>query len=140
MEYEVLRPGYKLMPAVALYNEEGVCAFTAFEHDPAWRGRVRSPGRYRSTAWIPGNYLAEGTMFVDVGLATLEPNILQYHERQAVAFQVIDSADGDSARGDCARSVPGVVRPLLNWTNVFSPDSFQTEPVSSEFRSPLFPT
>jgi lipopolysaccharide transport system ATP-binding protein len=132
VEYEVLRPGYKLMPALALYNEEGVCAFTAFEHDPAWRGRIRPPGRYRSTAWIPGNYLAEGTMFVDVGLGTREPNIFQYHERQVVAFQVVDSADGDSARADFAREMPGVVRPLLNWTTEFSPEGFPIEPATSE--------
>jgi lipopolysaccharide transport system ATP-binding protein len=74
-------------------------------------------------------------MFVDVGLATLEPNIFQYEARQAIAFQVIDSADGHSARGDFARSMPGVVRPLLNWTTVFSPQGFQTELVTA----PLFP-
>ena len=132
IEYEVLKPDYKLMPAVGLYNEEGVCVFHALEHDPAWRGRVRPSGRYRSTAWIPGNYLAEGTMFVDVGLGTLDPNIRQFYERQAVAFQVIDSVDGDSARGDYAGSMLGVVRPLLNWSTVFNLDGFQTEPVISE--------
>ncbi len=121
IEYEVLKPGYKLRSAVSLTNEEGVRVFDSLEQDPDWRGRVRPPGRYRSTAWIPGNYLAEGTMFVDVGHATLEPLILQFIERQAVAFQVIDSADGDSARGDYAGPFTGVVRPLLKWNTVLSP-------------------
>ena len=44
MEYEVLKPGYKLMPVFGLYNEEGVRLFDSVEHDPAWRGRVRPPG------------------------------------------------------------------------------------------------
>lgn len=123
VEYEVLKPHYKLMPAVALRNEEGVCVFESFDHDPAWRGRVRPPGRYRSTAWIPGNFLAEGTMFVDVGLATLEPSLFQYHERQAIAFQVIDSVDGDSARGDFGGSMIGVVRPLLKWNTELNPNT-----------------
>ena len=127
MEYEVLKPGYKLMPVVCLYNEEGVRLFDSLEHDPAWRGRVRPPGRYRSTAWIPGNYLAEGTMFVNVGLDTLEPEIEQFYERQAVAFHVIDSCDGDSARGDYAGPMPGVVRPLLNWSSIYDPDGIRTE-------------
>ena len=140
MEYEVLKPGYKLMPAYCLYNEEGVRLFDTVEYDPAWRGRVRPPGRYRSTAWIPGNYLAEGTMFVDVGLCTLEPEISQFFERQAVAFYVIDSCEGDSARVDYAGSFGGVVRPLLNWSTVFNPDGIQTEPVISENTPPLLST
>jgi lipopolysaccharide transport system ATP-binding protein len=38
--------------------------------------------------------------------------------RQAVAFHVIDSCDGDSARGDYAGPLPGVVRPMLKWDTV----------------------
>ena len=137
MEYEVLKPGYKLMPAVCVYNEEGVRLFDSLEHDPAWRGRVRPPGRYRSTAWIPGNYLAEGTMFVDVGLFTVDPQIQQFFERQAVAFFVIDSCEGDSARGDYAGPFAGVVRPLLNWNTELNPEGIQTDPVISESQANL---
>ena len=122
MEYVVLKPGYKLRAAVGLTNEEGVHIFDALEHDSDWRGRIRSPGRYRSTAWIPGNFLAEGTMFVSVGLGTVEPSFSELIERQAVAFQVIDSADGNSARGDYAGPISGVVRPMLKWNTVSSPD------------------
>ena len=121
MEYEVLKPGYKLMPTVVLHDEEGVRLFVSIEHDPAWRGRVRPSGRYRSTAWIPGNYLAEGTMFVDVEMWTIEPVMEQFCERQTVAFMVTDSCEGDSARGDWAGPFPGVVRPLLNWKTILNP-------------------
>jgi lipopolysaccharide transport system ATP-binding protein len=38
-----------------------------------------------------------------------------------VAFQVIESTDGESARGDYAGDISGVVRPLLKWTTVFNP-------------------
>ena len=132
MEYEVLKPGYKLMPSLALYNEEGVRLFESIEHDSTWRGRVRPPGRYRSTAWIPGNFLAEGTMFVNVAVNTIEPEIMQFVERQAVAFMVIDSCEGDSARGDYAGPLRGVVRPLLKWNTVFDPEGIRTESVISE--------
>ncbi len=120
MDFEVLKSGYAMMPSFHLYNEEGVHVFSAHDHDPTWRGRTRPAGYYRSTAWIPGNFLAEGTMFIDVGLTTLEPMILQFCERQAVAFQVVDSPGGDSARGDWAGRMPGVVRPLLKWETEFS--------------------
>ena len=135
MDYDVLKPGYKLRSTIGVHNDEGVHVFEAMEHDPVWRGRVRSPGCYRSTAWIPGNFLAEGTMIVDVGLGTAEPSIVQCIERQAVAFHVIDSCDGDSARGDWAGPWPGVVRPLLKWDTEFSLEGFQTEPVMTESRT-----
>jgi lipopolysaccharide transport system ATP-binding protein len=127
MEYEVLKPGYKLRSALRLLNEDAVHIFEALEGDTAWRGRVRPLGRYRSTAWIPGNFLAEGTMIVDVGLHTVEPSIEQFIERQAVAFHVVDSCDGDSARGDYAGPFPGVVRPLLRWNTVMNSDATERE-------------
>jgi lipopolysaccharide transport system ATP-binding protein len=115
IEYEVLKPGFKLRSSIGVNNDEGVHVFEAIENNPDWRLRMRDPGRYRVTAWIPGNLLAEGTMIVDVGLGTVQPNILQFIVRQAVAFHVIDSCDGDSARGDYGGPLPGVVRPLLQW-------------------------
>ena len=117
IEYEVLQPGCKFRGAIDVCNEEAVLLFVALEADPEWRGRIRPPGRYRSVAWIPGNYLAEGTMIVNVSLDTVEPLDYLFKVRQAVAFHVVDTTDGDSARGNYAGSFPGVVRPLLKWTN-----------------------
>jgi lipopolysaccharide transport system ATP-binding protein len=66
--------------------------------------------------------LAEGTQIVNAVTVTLEPNTLQFYERDAVAFQVIDSLDGDSARGDWAGKMLGVVRPMLEWETEYSPN------------------
>ena len=79
-------------------------------------------GRYVSTAWIPGNFLSEGSLVVSADIHTHDPVIKHFHEREAVAFQVIDSPDGDSARGDYAGPMHGVVRPLLEWTTQFNPE------------------
>ena len=116
MVYEVLRPGYILMPHFQFFNEEGVHVFSAHDIDPAWRRRPRPIGRYTSRALTPGNLLSEGTLFVGAGLDTMNPRILQFYELDAVAFQVIDSLDGDSARGDHAGPMGGVIRPLLQWS------------------------
>jgi lipopolysaccharide transport system ATP-binding protein len=121
MEYEVLKSNYMLLPSFHLYNEEGVHVFSCVDHDPAWRRRPRPVGCYVCTAWIPGNLLSEGTLFVDSGLVTLDPGMTQFFERQVVAFQVVDSLDGDSARGDWAGMWYGAVRPLLKWTTQFTP-------------------
>jgi lipopolysaccharide transport system ATP-binding protein len=116
MEYEVLEPGHVLVPNYHFYNEEGICAFVASDHAPDWRQRPRPVGRYVSTAWLPGNMLSEGTLIVGAAISTMDPVVIHFHERDAVAFQVVDSLDGDSARGDYAGPFPGVVRPLLEWT------------------------
>lgn len=132
MDFEVLKPNCALLPSFHLYNEESVHVFSTVDQDPTWRRRGRPTGHYRSTAWIPGNFLSEGTMFIDAGLTTLGPPILQFFERQIVAFQVIDSPDGDSARGDWAGGFGGAVRPLLRWQTEAGMDRFPSEAMNSD--------
>ena len=121
MEYEVLKPGYLLMPNFQFFNGEGVHVFSAHDIDPAWRRRARPPGQYVSTVWIPGNLLSDGTILVGVGLETVDPAILQFYEPDAIGFQVIESlhSDGESARGEYGKRIGGVVRPLLKWSTQF---------------------
>jgi lipopolysaccharide transport system ATP-binding protein len=116
MEYEVFKSGYLLLPHYNLFNEEGGWVFTTIDTDSNWRGR-RPAGKYIGTAWIPGNLLQEGIIYVQSLLFTLEPQTNQFAVRDVVCFQVVDSIDGDSARGDWAGSMKGAVRPLLKWTN-----------------------
>jgi lipopolysaccharide transport system ATP-binding protein len=52
--------------------------------------------------------------------------VLQFYEHDAVAFQVIDSLDGDSARGDWAGRMRGVVRPMLEWETQYSPNGTES--------------
>jgi len=122
IEYEVLRPECLLMVYFHLYNEVGIKVIEVVDLDPAWRGRPRPRGRYVTTGWIPGNLLAEGRHYVEVGAATLEPLTYRFNERDAVAFQTIDSLDGGSTRGDWGGPMDGAVRPLLRWTTRFAED------------------
>ena len=124
VEYEVLTAGHVLVPNLHFYNDEGVYAFVTGDSDPEWRHRPRPAGRYVSNALIPGNLLSEGTLFVGAAVSTIDPVVVHFYERDAVAFQVVDTMDGDSARGDYAGPMPGVIRPLLQWrTRVLSESS-----------------
>ena len=118
MTFEVLRGGAVLLPFFMFYNEEGLLAFGANDLDPSWRGRPRPEGEYKCAACIPGNLLAEGTLFVGAGITSEGPTV-QFYEGDAVAFHVIDSLDGNSVRGDWAGSMHGVVRPMLQWSTQF---------------------
>jgi homopolymeric O-antigen transport system ATP-binding protein len=119
--FDVLQGGQVLAPNVHIFNQEGVAMFVSIDQDEAWHRRPRPAGRYTSTAWIPGNFLAEGSFIVDAAVTTFIPFNVHFHESGAVAFQVVDSTDGDSVRGDYAGTLPGVVRPLLKWETAFEP-------------------
>jgi lipopolysaccharide transport system ATP-binding protein len=131
MAYDVLKPGYFLAPRLEVFNESGLCVFSTLGLEPDWRTRPRPMGRLVSTAWIPGNYLAEGTLLVAPRVFSPDPLKSHFYERDAIAFQVVDSLDGDSARGDWEGAIPGVVRPLLEWTTT------TVDPTATEPRVPL---
>jgi lipopolysaccharide transport system ATP-binding protein len=115
MEYQVFESGHVLCPSFHLFNEEGVNLFAAVDQDVHWRYQPRSVGRYVSTAWIPGNFFAEGVVLVLAAMSCWKTRTWHFSEREVVAFHVIDSLDGDSARGDYVGPVPGVLRPMLKW-------------------------
>ena len=117
LTYEVLEEGHALVPVIEFYNEAGTEIFSTHDTNPEWRRQKRPRATYTSTAWIPGNLLAEGSLIGHVSIMSHFPaTVLHAHERSAVAFQVVDTPAGDSARGDYIGPMPGLVRPLLSWT------------------------
>jgi lipopolysaccharide transport system ATP-binding protein len=121
MVYDVLEDGQVLWPNVHLFNEEGTNLFVTIDTDEHWRRRPRPRGRYTSTAWIPGNFLAEGTFIVRTAITTFLPMVVRLDVSDVAVFQVIDSLDGNSVRFDYAGHLPGVVRPFLNWRTNYLP-------------------
>jgi lipopolysaccharide transport system ATP-binding protein len=121
MEYEIYEAGHLWLPNFVFTNEAGTRLFVSVDVDPEWRGRPRPEGRYISTAWIPGNFLTEGMVFVGLTLMTIEPECTHVDQSDLLAFRVVDclTAD-DTARGDFKRPMPGVVRPLLEWHTRYS--------------------
>ena len=116
MEFEVFKPGHWLLPNFNIYNDNGMWIFTSLDQDPVWRKRGRPAGRYKSTCWVPGNLLASGLHFIEPAMMTPEPFARRFRERNAVAIQIVDTMEGNSARGDWMGIMGGAVRPLLKWT------------------------
>lgn len=119
MSYEILEEGRKFSPAFHIYNDEGVCLFGTNDVSPEWRSTVRQKGMYSSRVEIPGNILAEGRFFVSAALFSPLTHETPFVERDAIAFMVYDPMEGDSARGDFAGIMIGVMRPLLDWETEF---------------------
>ena len=118
LDYEVLKEQWPLHPNVHVYSEDGTCAFIANDSYDAQTRAPRAPGRYRAILEIPGNFLAEGMYSLSIALSTFDPVIIHFHERGALAFQVHDPGEGDTARGTYAGPIPGAIRPRLPWTTL----------------------
>jgi lipopolysaccharide transport system ATP-binding protein len=118
VSYDVNEAGHILLPVIELCNEEGTEVFSTHDTNEEWRRRERAPGRYTSAVTVPGNLLAEGSLLAHVSVMSHFPaTILHIRETNAVAFQVVDADEGNTARGDYVGPMPGVVRPLLEWTH-----------------------
>ena len=121
MEYDLLEPDLVLMPIFHLKNEQGQDIFVTVDQDPNWRRRPRPKGRYISQVIIPGNLMSEGMVFPTCCLLSVDPEHVLFLENSPVALLVVDSQEGDSARGDYTKSIPGIVRPLLQWQTQYQP-------------------
>lgn len=133
IEYWHISEDPKVRPCANLhfYNEDGVCLFvTSDQDDVEWRQRPRETGIVKAICRIPGNFLAEGRVFVHAAVSTLNPTVIHVLERDAVAFQVVDRSTGEGVRGEYVADWPGVVRPRLDWTIDFEPEPVPSRGVS----------
>jgi lipopolysaccharide transport system ATP-binding protein len=115
MDYEVLLPDYVLLPHFHFHNQEGVHLFPTLEKDSEWSKRPRPVGTYTSRVSVPGNFFAEGNIYVAPAMITQPHTEVQFWEAEAVSFQVVDTLSGESARGDYTGRLAGVIRPCLAW-------------------------
>jgi lipopolysaccharide transport system ATP-binding protein len=107
-----------LRPTVSMHfiNEDGVTLFCTNDwSNRDWWQTPRSPSSVRAVCRLPGNFLAEGRIFLLVAVCSYNPDHVHAIEKDAVSFQVIDRSDGDGVRGVYSAHWPGVVRPMLDW-------------------------
>lgn len=123
MTFDVIEDGYLMLPYYNVFNDENVRIFALVDTDPEWRKKKRPKGRYISTAWIPGNLLSEGRLYINPSMKSTGQKDKYFYEQDAVSIQIVDNMEGDSARGDYAGRMGGAVRPLLEWETQYSPDS-----------------
>jgi lipopolysaccharide transport system ATP-binding protein len=116
MTFDVQQAGHVLYPNFFFYTPEGTCLFGSSEHDTEWTGRARPPGTYTSTVTIPGNFLAEGQIAVRAAISTLvHPPIKHVDLNYVISFQVMDTPNSGSLRGEYVGEYPGIIRPNLEW-------------------------
>jgi lipopolysaccharide transport system ATP-binding protein len=117
VEYDRLDASVQTSANLHFFNDEGTCVFVSNDStsEDTHALSVAGAGRVQSVCRIPGNLLAEGTMYVHAAVSSFNPTRVHAYEADAVAFQVIDPMTPGTARGTYANELPGVVRPLLDW-------------------------
>jgi lipopolysaccharide transport system ATP-binding protein len=101
---------------IHVFNADGTCLFvTSDSNNLTWRMQPRGRGVVHTRCCIPGNFLAEGSVFLNAAVTSLLPTVVHAVENDAVAFHVIDPSEGDGVRAEWAGDFPGVVRPMLEW-------------------------
>ena len=118
MEYNVLKPGYKLLPHFGLLDINGQHIFITADQDPEWKSKTMPTGSFSSRVWIPGNFLAEGMIYINCSLITLNPASVVFDEPSIVSCLIIETNEENSSRGEYSGTMPGVIRPLLKWKRV----------------------
>jgi lipopolysaccharide transport system ATP-binding protein len=114
--YDVLLPGHMLIPNYHFHNDQDMTIFAVQDTFSVWRNEPRPVGRFISTAWLPGNFLAEGRVNVGIYISSHQPeSFVHVMARNVLTFQVVDPMEGDSVRGDYTGPYPGLVRPMANW-------------------------
>jgi lipopolysaccharide transport system ATP-binding protein len=119
----VVRMKYKIkqkvtgrcVPNFHFFAPDGTYAFAS----AAEAVSVMPPGEYYAECKIPGGLLNEGAYFVGVALTThyeAGKYEVEFFDRNALTFNVIDPMDERSNRYGYAGPIPGVVRPKLFWT------------------------
>jgi len=115
MRYKVKQDDVVLTHGLNLFNNEGIHVLSSHDTVSGISRRKFKSGIYEAIAWIPGNMLAEGLFTVSIAMMSYEPYVVHFHEHNTVTVKVVDTMEGDSARGIYGGYFPGVVRPILKW-------------------------
>jgi lipopolysaccharide transport system ATP-binding protein len=104
MTFEVLRPGLRLVPNFHVFFQEQY----AFVSSPQ-QNEPMAPGLYKSTMWIPADFLNHGLYVCGVALTSVDPTRVHFYPQDMLRFHVSET------KLEAGAGVPGAVRPALNW-------------------------
>jgi lipopolysaccharide transport system ATP-binding protein len=118
MKYELLEDNMHVCPNIHIYSSDGTCAFVTSDSkiDPEATLKFKK-GVYMSTCKIPANFLNAGMYFIGFALTSVKPSLkVHFYERDVLQLHIIDKIEGTITRSGYSGHIPGVVRPLLDWS------------------------
>lgn len=115
MTFEVLSGERLLVPYFVVYTDSGVKLFTAIEERGFLERRAHAHGRHRVTAWIPGNFLTEGTFFISAAMRSVEPPRKHFAVDKLIAVHIHNPLIETWTAVERLRKKSGLVSPSLRW-------------------------
>jgi lipopolysaccharide transport system ATP-binding protein len=110
-EYWNFQPEAYLNLSLFLYNEQGVMILNSAPTDPSFYTTAFTAGLFRSSCFIPGDLLNDGTHYIDV-LVVQDQGIVIYRHDRILSVDILDAVE---RRGAWYDRWPGAVRPALKW-------------------------
>jgi len=129
VEYWNLVPDGQLHITLHLYNAEQIIAFTTANLN----ARPKPAGLIRSVCYFPGDLLNSGSHRFVVMVVKDTSSVIYSHESR-VSFDIFDIRE---RQGTWYGKEPGVVQPVLKWTEEYLGSSLEFDSLSanSDFRS-----
>ncbi len=118
MKYELFRNDTRVYPNYHVYDQFGQLVFVTSDSklDPKSILK-RKCGMYVSRCCIPANTLNSSTYHVLFALTSVNPLHVHFAEKDLLYVTINDLIEGVLTRpGGYSGPIPGVVRPLLEWT------------------------
>lgn len=114
MIFKVMTANKLLSPNFHFLSADGSYVFVTCPQRPI----NQIQGTYKVVCEMPGNFLNEGTYFVGLALTAYPGTHECFFHKSALSFIIKDPIANVPTRGgtDYAGPMPGIVRPLLNWT------------------------
>lgn len=111
IEYEVLKEGNYPIPNIHVFTEDGIRVLVSSppKHDVDFRKGIN-----RLRVEVPSNLLNVGKYSLHVALSSMNPVIVHAFAEHALNFEV--NEDLTSRESDFRGTIPGVIRPSLNWS------------------------
>jgi lipopolysaccharide transport system ATP-binding protein len=117
IDFVVLKGGRFLQPILQLVDDVGNTLFWSTDTDPELRRTPREKGRYKSSMFVPHDFLAPGTIIIHVGVVQIAREFVNHASATDVlSITVIEDPSENSVRGGYKGPVPGLIRPRMKWT------------------------
>ena len=110
--FRIDQPGVHVRAGIVVASD----GIVAFRSNAPRETRIDDPGTYRATVQIPAHLLNDTTYTVKLGVLVRHAEELTGMSRDnALSFRVWDTDELNSARGDYAYKLDGLMRPRLDW-------------------------
>lgn len=115
MDFEILRSnGEYFVPNFHLYSAEGVLVGVLTPREGAIA--QYEVGKYTAVCMLPRHLINEGVYRLLIALSSWREDVRVHFEvKNAITFKVVDDLSDMSYRNGYLGSVPGLIRPMLEW-------------------------